>query len=153
MDKMAVALSSTDKKPLSYSRVIREFENFETTYKKPATEVPRLVIGNAYIQWGLKMRHEGVFDKSPALAVKGLERLGFVIKGADPPADSYFGVEKWGVNRVDVVHAWHCICDAYTLVAPWLLVQAKEYMKLSYLICVGQDVTFDKVYKRKDWFE
>jgi hypothetical protein len=124
---------------------------YEATYKKPAREVPRMNISNIYIElakvWG-KVRQPG---KSVAMALKGLECLGFVIKGAQLPSTvtNVFNVEKWGVFKDDVVQAWICLCDAYEAFAPHLLEKAKECARLAYKMRMGEDVTFETAYNKK----
>jgi hypothetical protein len=143
--------SFADNGAVDPEQIERQLKAYEATYKKPASEVPRVTISNVYIElakfWG-KVRQPG---KSVAMALKGLECLGFVIKGAQllSTDTNVFHVERWGVFQDDVVQAWICICDAYEAFAPHLLEKAKECARLAYKMRMGEDVTFDTAYEKK----
>jgi hypothetical protein len=86
-----------------------------------------------------------------ASALKGLECLGFVIKGAHPfqsPGTS-FGVVQWGVMIDTVLEAWMHLWTTYLMFAPQLCQKAEECMRVTYKICLGEDVTFEEFFESK----
>ena len=83
-----------------------------------------------------------------SLALKVLESLGFVIKGAHIPTSSTmpFELGQWGVMTDGVVEAWIHLCNAYLSFAPHLYHKAVACAKVAYRICIGEDVTFEESY-------
>jgi hypothetical protein len=103
-----------------------------------------------YIEVAGALGKAGQFEKSIAMALRGLACFGLVTKGAElPSTDSNgFQVEKWGVAHDDGLQAWFCLCRAYKQCAPHLLGKVEEYAKLMYMMCVGEDVNFGETYER-----
>ena len=122
--------------------------SIDKTYKKPPTQVPRLVLHNPYLKLAAVYAKRQVAEKAVSMALKALECLGFVIKGAHLPALSSerFEVEKWGVMMDGVVFAWIHLCNAYTTFAPHLLQQAAGCANLAHKIYIGEDVTFEQLH-------
>jgi hypothetical protein len=137
-------------KAIDLQRLNRQLKAYESTFTKSATEAPRMHIFNIYMQlarfWGQAQKPKD----SVAMALKGLECLGFVVHGAQLPATTgtTFHVEKWGLFQDNVDQAFVFLCDAYAVFAPHLVEKAKECARLAYSMCVGEDTTFDTVYKR-----
>lgn len=139
----------SNKKIIDVERVERQLKAYEATFKKPATEVPRMFITHVYIVLANSLYGPRQVKKSVSMVLKGLECLGFVIRGAQLEATSTFlQVERWGIFQDYVVQAWIFLCDIYAAYAPHLLEKAEEYARLAYTMSVGEDVTFDTVYKR-----
>ena len=57
---------------------------------------------------------------------------------------SEFKLTKWGYMDDSVLEAWIHLYIAYTELAPQLCSRVEEYARLSYKMCVGESVTFDK---------
>jgi hypothetical protein len=55
-------------------------------------------------------------------------------------------VKHWGLIEDRLIECWMLLSGAYHLVAPDPGSQAKEYARISYKICVGEDETFEEVY-------
>jgi hypothetical protein len=117
----------------------------EQTYKSPPSEVPRLALYDSYLLLARVYAAQMQPAKAVSLALKALESLGFVIKGAHIPTSSSipFEIEQWGMMRGGVVEAWIHLCNAYATFAPHMFQKAEECAKVAYRICVGEDVTFD----------
>lgn len=84
-------------------------------------------------------------EKAIKSGLKALESLGFVIYGGHL-SDSQLEVKTWGLMSDGVVGCWMLLGRAYRDVALGLEVQAVEYARISYRICVGEDDTFDGTY-------
>jgi len=123
----------------------------EQTYKSPPSKVPRLALWDPYLLLARVYAAQKQPAKVVSLALKVLESLGFVIKGAHIPTSSSipFEVEQWGVMMDGVVEAWIRLCNAYVTFAPHMLQKAEECAKVAYRICIGEDVTFDESYGEK----
>ncbi|TVY48488.1 Histone-lysine N-methyltransferase, partial [Lachnellula occidentalis] len=120
------------------------------TYKRPASDVPRLALREPYAHLALLYSNQRNAEKAVAMALKALESLGFVIKGAQLPISptETFRVEKLGTMAGGVVSLWVHLWNAYSARAPHLLSQVDECTRLAYKICVGEDVTFKESYDK-----
>jgi hypothetical protein len=49
-------------------------------------------------------------------------------------------------TSLGLTDCWMLLSGAYHFVAPDLEVQAEEYARISYKICIGEDETFDETY-------
>ena len=116
------------------------------TYQKPAREVPQIAIWDKYLflAQAYAARQEAI--KVVSMALKALECLGFVIEGADilDSSGRPLRVLKWGIMMDGVIQAWIHLGNVYAAFKPQLEDKAKEYAKISYRICVGEDVTFEE---------
>lgn len=118
------------------------------TYFRPASEVPRLSVWD--IQMGLAEMH--MEHRQPAKtihwALEALSSLGYVIDGGRLPRTmgAPMVIKQWGLMEDRLIHCWILLARAYHLVSPDIEYQAKEYAKVSYKICVGEDETFEETY-------
>ena len=119
----------------------------EQTYQSPPSKVPRLALWDSYSRLARFYATQKQATKAVSLALRGLESLGFVIKGAHIPSSSSmpFEVERWGVMMDGVIQAWIHLCNAYAALAPHMLQKAEECAKVAYRICIGEDVTFGEL--------
>jgi hypothetical protein len=120
------------------------------TYKHPPS-VPRLIMREPYAHLAKLYSEQGNVEKVTVMALKALESLGFIIKGAQLPllpAES-FRVEKWGIMTDEVISLWIHLWNVYSVYARHLLPQAAECGRLAYKIFVGEDVTFKESYDKQ----
>jgi hypothetical protein len=133
---------------------LRKIENtissLAGTYRRPASEVPRLDLNSPYLSLAAIYSSSHKYQKAVKFAIMSLESLGFVIKGADIPhiSDAPLVVQKWGLMTDGVVGCWMILRRAFQELAPTLASQAEAYARVSYKICVGEDETFDQTYSR-----
>lgn len=62
-------------------------------------------------------------------------------------SDAPLVVKKWGLVEDEVVGGWLVLARAYRFVVPELEAAAKEYAKVCYRICVGEDESFEETYE------
>lgn len=120
----------------------------EKTYKKPATEVPRLALWGPYFV--LLKLHAAKYQPEKVVnsARNFFASLGFLlidklVSGAAKPTCRPFQVEQWGLMVDPVIEVWMVLWTAYAIVAPELASMAEACAKTAYKICVGEDSTFD----------
>lgn len=128
---------------LDVAKIERLIAAIGSTYKLPSSQVPQLTLWTPYLR--LIRTYENQLVKVVALILKGLECLGFVIKGAHPSDSSGipFEVVQWGVTMDYVIEAW-----IHTTLAPHLCQKAEECARLAYKMCIGEDVTFEDLGRR-----
>ncbi|EHK96086.1 putative SET and MYND domain-containing protein 3 [Glarea lozoyensis 74030] len=121
-------------KAIDLQRLERQLKVYESTFTKSATAAPRIHIFNIYIQLARFWGQAQMPKESVAMALKGLECLGFVIHGAQLPATAGkpFHIEKWGHFQDNVDQAFVFLRDAYAVFAPQLVEKADECAKLAY---------------------
>ncbi len=131
---------------LDLAKAERLLANIELTYKSPPSKVPRLALWDPYLLLTRAYAAQNHPAKVVSLALKVLESLGFVIKGAQIPVSSItpFEVVQWGLMVENVIETWIHLWTAYAVVAPHLCQGAEESARISYRICVGEDVTFEE---------
>ncbi|KAN0087063.1 hypothetical protein V8E54_000751 [Elaphomyces granulatus] len=136
---------------LDVAKVERLIAAIGSTYKFPSSQVPQLTLWTPYLRLIRTFATENQPAKVVALALKGLECLGFVIKGAHPSDSSGipFEVVQWGVMMDYVIEAWIHLRAAYMTLAPHLCQRAEECARLAYKMCIGEDVTFEESLGRK----
>ncbi|KAJ5327093.1 uncharacterized protein N7506_010195 [Penicillium brevicompactum] len=123
----------------------RKMTELSETYVKPPTEVPH------YAVWDKQLSAARLFvkwDNYPMaleFTLCSLESLGFVIEGYEPRGEKLV-VSRWGVMVVDVVEAWVMVYLSCLRTLPELAPSAYHYAKLCFLICVGEDSSFDETY-------
>lgn len=134
---------------LGTSRVEAIARKLAACYTRPPLEVPRLGLWD--IQYRLAEKYFVFCEpkKAVELGLKGLESLGYVIKGGDIPSvpGATLKVTQWGLMMPTVLSCWIIISCSYMLIAPELEDQAKAYAKITYRVCIGEDETFDKAYR------
>lgn len=76
----------------------------------------------------------------------GLQDLGYDI---DLPESSGRSIQirKWEMMTAYLVLGWMALVNAYNVMVPDLAAQAKEYSKLVYKICEGEDEIFEEAYR------
>jgi hypothetical protein len=134
---------------LDLEQVGRQLLQYERTYKKPGSEVPRIMILPIYLLLAAVLRERQLPTIIyVATVLKGLESVGFVIEGADLSStdNGSFEVKKWGEFTPNVPEAWMALCIAYKVSAPHLLKKAEGYAKLAFSMQFGDDVGFGKLY-------
>jgi hypothetical protein len=118
------------------------------TYRRSASEVPRLCLWNP--QMALTQMY--MLQKRPVKAIDSalrvLASLGYVIEGGNLPrvSGTPLVVNQWGLMEIRLIECWMLLSSAYHLVAPDLEIQAEQYARISYKICIGEDETFDETY-------
>lgn len=142
-DLKATAL---DPNSLDLAKAERLLSAAEQTYKSPASTVPRLALWASYLRLTRAHAKQGQAGKVMSLALKVLESLGFVINNPPVLSNPTLEVVQWGLMTDGVIETWVHLWTAYAGVAPRLAQKAEEYARISYRICVGEDVTFDETY-------
>lgn len=121
-------------------KVEEKIASLASTYCRPASEVPRLELETPCMSLAMKYASIGNDGKTMEFALMSLAALGFVIT----PAPLF--VHKWGVMTNDVPACWMIMRYALYDLSPISALQAVEYARISYRICVGEDETFDETY-------
>lgn len=121
--------------------------------KRPASEVPHLGMWDANYALA-KMYYDPQQnrpDKAIHFTLKALASLGYVIEGGDLPrtVGTPLTVRKWGLMMDNNVKCWMLLSAAYRVVAPDIELQAVEYARTSYRVCVGEDETFLDTYGKR----
>ena len=133
---------------LDLAKAERLLTAIELTYKSPPSKVPRLAVWEPYLR--LTRAHAKQYRpaKVISLALKVLESLGFIIKGAlvSVSPNTPFEVAQWGLMIDFVIETWIHLWTASARVAPHLCQKAEECAKISYKICVGEDMSFEEYY-------
>ncbi|KAJ5710040.1 hypothetical protein N7493_009632 [Penicillium malachiteum] len=122
--------------------------DIEKTYTRPQSKVPHILAWQGYLSLTALWTNSHKFGKAIKFGLKALESLGFIVNGGEI-SDTKLEVKTWGLMTDGVVGCWMLLCRAYSQVAPVLEAQAKEYAKISYKICVGEDETFDDTYGKQ----
>ncbi|KAJ5774296.1 hypothetical protein N7457_009192 [Penicillium paradoxum] len=93
---------------------------------------------------------QGELKEASKLILQAFEAIGFVLEGAgiDASVEGPLVVKKWGLILDGTVVAWLILRNALFEVAPGRALRADQYARLAYLICVGEDTSFDAVYGR-----
>lgn len=117
----------------------------EKTYSAPAKDIPRLELWDPYLLLTRIYASQNKPELVIRTAYKVLTSLGFVIThpSSDSP-NSPFEVLQWGLPEDHVIEVWTHLWTAYAQVAPHLCKKAEQYARVSYKICIGEDVTFDE---------
>ncbi len=146
-DLKTTALNSNGLDPAKAERLLSAIE---LTYKSPPSEVPRLALWDPYLRLTRAYAAQNQPVKVVSLALKVLESLGFVIKGAHVPVSSStpFEVVQRGLMMDIVIETWIHLWTAYARLAPHLCQGAEECARISFRICVGEDVAFEESCKK-----
>jgi hypothetical protein len=135
-------------KKTDVGRIEKMIASLGATYRRPAIEVPRLSVWDAHL--GLAKAYMSRNQPIEAIdsALRVLTSLGYVIEGGNPALSSCttLVVKRWGLMTDSLTACWLILANAYHLVAPSMEIPAKEYARISYRICVGEDETFDETY-------
>jgi hypothetical protein len=132
------------------AKVERLLSSLEATYRRPGTEVPRLSLWMQYLKYATVCATLDQFKNVVEYTVKALESLGYIIEGASLPHTPGIQLKiiKWGLIVDNLVGAWMVLSSAFEQVAPALVGQAEEYARITYMICIGEEKTFDQTYSR-----
>lgn len=120
------------------------------TYSQPASEIPRIGMWKAYFTLSTIYAEHNQPQEAVDSAIRALESLGYIIEGGRLPhtPGTPLLVRKWGLMDDGLAGCWMALSFAYhSLRLPELEGQAKNYARLAYRICVGEDETFDQTYK------
>jgi hypothetical protein len=93
---------------------------------------------------------EGRIMEGLQWAIKSLRTAGYVLKAVPPEntsSSSKLEVEVWGLVNDWVPGAFLILYRAYMMVAPELCAQAKEYIAITYSMCVGESETMVETMK------
>lgn len=129
-------------------RATRLLNALESTFKVPATEVPRLELWRPWVSLARSMTQKENLERQVSGCIKALEALGFVISGGDPPfsaARSPFRSVRWGLVVDEVNEMFMCLWRAYAAVAPWMAEAAENATKMAFMLCLGSEEQFDKL--------
>jgi len=125
----------------------RSLGAIESTYTIPATTVPRLLLWDPYLFLTRAYSSEKKSAHVITYAWKTLASLGFVIKREQPTSlTSIFEIEQWGQVVDHVIETWVHLWVAYATLAPNLCEKCERYARITYKICIGEDVTFGENY-------
>jgi len=127
----------------------RALTALEETYKKPATEVPRLALEQPYLVLLKLYAARNQAAEVISSARKFFISLGFLltdipVSGAPTTTCLPFHVQRWGLMVDSVLEVWLILWTAYAIVAPELVGMAEACAKTAYKICIGEDSTFDQ---------
>ncbi|EAW07588.1 TPR domain protein [Aspergillus clavatus NRRL 1] len=130
------------------ARIEATLATIEGTYRRPAFEVPRWSICKAYLTLAAIYAGTHQPQKAVQCALKTLESLGYIVEGGALPhqTGTPLLIRKWGLMKDSLVGCWMILSTAYRDIAPELAIQAGEYARITYRICVGEDETFDQTY-------
>lgn len=127
------------------SRIENTLASLAETYSRPPSQVPRLGLWSGYLSLAAIALTSHQPEKAIRSGLKALESLGFVINGGFF-SDRKLEVKTWGLMSDGVIGCWMILGRAYREAALGREMQAAEYAKISYRICVGEDDTFDDTY-------
>lgn len=137
----------TSRRTVPTNKIEAILSKLADTYTQPAVDVPRLAIWDVQ----LSLAHRLVAEMQPIKAVehalKTLETLGYIVEGGGFPRhspDTPLVVKRWGLMMDSNFECWMVLAKAYSFVAADLAVQAREYAKVTYRICFGEDETFEE---------
>ena len=131
---------------LDLAKAERLLSAIEKTYAAPASSVPRPDLLDAYLSL-VRYHAKGNAPKAIEWAWRLLKSQGFVVeRNDDSNLTSPFEIKKWGLATDHIVEVWLHLWKVYAQVAPYLCQRAEHFARISYKICVGEDVTFDETY-------
>lgn len=147
-DKLSAQLwaATRRKQQLKQVRCKKMLSRLAKTYRRPATRIPRLGMANPQHV----LANSFLDERRPDIAIKWLFKtftsLGFVITGGDPkmPDGGPLVIRRWGVMSDFVVTCWVLLWCSYRILSkPELSRQARQLGRTAYLICMGEDETFE----------
>lgn len=117
--------------------------------KTVATTAPSALVADLREDMARAYMKQKRLDKMVDCCFRGLKALGFVIEGGMGPTVKPIVVREWGLVTDDVVQFWFMLWAAYELMElKNAATAAKRYCKLAYLVCMGEDETFEETYGR-----
>ncbi|KAK0648119.1 hypothetical protein B0T16DRAFT_112784 [Cercophora newfieldiana] len=121
-------------------------KRLNATYKKPASQVPRLAVADLQLVLAREWEERGQLVETARFALGALESFGFVIEGGSLPQrarEQPLMVKEWGLMMDNVIDCWMFLRRSYRVLAPELASAAERFAKVSYRICIGEDDTFE----------
>ncbi|KAJ5384888.1 Tetratricopeptide-like helical [Penicillium concentricum] len=142
--QIAMALENGSNGP-SLTRAETLIERLAETYPHPLEQVLRLGL------WEPLILIAGVYErqKRPEEAGEAVNRalaaVGFVLEGSglEDGVEGPLVVKKWGLPMDDIVVALLLLRRSLLEVAPERAMQVERYARMAYLICVGEEESFD----------
>jgi hypothetical protein len=126
--------------------VERLLDTLNSTYMRPADEVPRLLLWDPQLALAKAHAAQNNMVKSLELVGKVLTSLGFMVVGTDSSSTS-FAVIKWGLVIDHLVDVFLLAQTAFAAMkAGKDSIQAGEYARIAYRIIVGEDTSFGVTY-------
>lgn len=127
------------------------------TYRRPPTEVPREAVSDIQHTAAAWEMENGRLASAITWAFDCLASMGFVIQGGGADgcrarqraSRGPLVIQQWGRMIVWVFDCWIILERAFALQGAFeLALQAREFAKISYSLCVGEDESFDKAFPR-----
>jgi hypothetical protein len=144
LKELCTTLQSRKSSIAKYERLLLALE---ATYKRPAIEVPRLLLWDAQLLLVRIYNSRSNGTKSLEWIGKILESLGFVVVDANLSATA-FAVERWGLVIDYLVEVFmHAQAAFVTLGHLENSKRAEEYARVVYKIVVGEDSSFQSVFR------
>jgi len=136
-----------DQHRLDHDKAERLITALTRTYKSPSVEVPRLRLALAYIALAEAYYFRGAFFRAASMAVRSLTSYGFVIEGVENslPGIQLAIVQEWGLMTEHVVQAWIMLRSICQRVGSTSLSQVDMHARTAYMICYGEQASFEKV--------
>ncbi|KAG0649328.1 SET and MYND domain-containing 4 [Hyphodiscus hymeniophilus] len=132
------------RRKLDTAKLEKVLASIASSYTQAPSKVPRLAIWDPLLAMAQIYTSQNHFTKVIESALGCLASLGYVIEGGkrSPPV-----IRKWGLMHDTLTECWMLTCVAYhSLHQQSSKVQAYEYAKISYRICVGEDETFEETH-------
>ncbi|CAG7940591.1 unnamed protein product [Penicillium nalgiovense] len=139
--QIAIALEKSSEYSRSRAEVL--IDRLTKTYPRPLEQVLRLGL------WEPLTLIAGAYDslmqqnEAREAVVQALAAVGFVFVGG---VEGPLVVKKWGLAMDNLVVAWIILWGTLLEIAPESAKQAERYARMAYLICVGEEESFDATY-------
>jgi hypothetical protein len=139
--QIAMTLEKSSEHSCSRAEVL--IDRLTETYTRPLEQVLRLGL------WEPLTLIAGVYDslmqqnEAREAVVQALTAVGFVLEGG---VEGPLVVKKWGLAMDNLVVAWIILWRTLLGVAPESAKLAERYARIAYLICVGEEESFDATY-------
>ncbi|KAJ5960083.1 uncharacterized protein N7479_007233 [Penicillium vulpinum] len=146
-EQIAIALDNNS--TLSHERAEMLVERLAETYPRPLDQVLRLGLWEPLTLIAGVYGRRKEWEKAGKAVIRALEGVGFVLEGSGLEGDveGPFVVKKWGLVMDNLVVAWIILCRSLLRVAPERAMQVERYARMTYLICVGEEGSFDATYE------
>ncbi|CAG7945325.1 unnamed protein product [Penicillium salamii] len=131
-----------------YDELEKELADFSSLFVTPARVVPWFAAWDLYFEAATMFNKAHEDAHAIRWALEGLKACGFVVEGWEPRG-SELRVKKWGVVLEEQIEIWLLLFFCLTRVAPGLAPTAEKYARLTYLLCVGEDASFERTVGRQ----
>lgn len=140
-DELQVGLTSRNERIL-----LGKLKKLEDTYPRSQDDGLRMELSGLY--FGLGSLHMALDKPFQAVEfiVKGLTSLGYEVQAGFPNRygkKARLEVTRWGIAHETVPFAFSNVFKAYRTIGPAVCPKALEYLRMSYLMIVGEDWTAD----------